>query len=833
MFNLLLDGAWIVSKLGESSEITATVPSDIYSDLLNAKEIPDPFYRDNENDLQWIGESDWHYYRTFQVDSSFLKNTNIYLQCDGLDTLATVIINGKTIATTDNMFRAYEWGVKDFLKVGENSIEVIFASAVNYVKDRQAKAPHHIRGWGDRNRNASAGCYPWIRKEACNLGWDWGIKSVTCGIWRSIRLVASNSARINDLKIIQNHSDKAVELICELSFEKFKEIELNVEIELVLDTKVMASAQKTLNKEKCSLPLNVKNPKLWWPNNMGDQPLYEIVVKLQDCDSEIIDTQTKRIGLRTLRLDRHADEWGESFQFEVNGVAFFAKGANWIPADAILGNLTLQRYRELVESAADANMNMLRVWGGGIYEDDSFYDACDELGICVWQDFMFACSNVPTFDEDYMENVKAEAIDNIRRLRHHSSLALWCGNNELEQGHIGDEWNNGEMPWDEYSKLFDNILPELVAEFDSQTSYWPGSPHSPQGDRIDYNNPNCGDAHLWNVWHGGEPFEWYRSCNHRFNSEFGFQSFPEPKTTYSYTAPEDRNITSWIMEHHQRAGIGNTTIMQYMLNWFKLPLGFENTIWASQILQGIAIKYACEHWRRSMPRGMGTLYWQLNDNWPVASWSSIDYYGRWKALHYMAKKFFAPLLVSGVEDEVNNTIDIHVTSDLLDIAPEHILNWTVTDTTGTEIVSGSETIDIPANCNTFVKSLDLKDIVEKFTTRKLLIWLELTDNDNNIISDNLISFAKPKHLNLSNNPNISSSIKSKGKLYVVSLQSDVPVLWCWLELSNIDARLSDNFINLRPGKIVKITINPEYDLTLKKIENQLVIRSVVDIDMVI
>ena len=287
-------------------------------------------------------------------------------------------------------------------------------------------------------------------------------------------------------------------------------------------------------------------------------------------------------------------------------------------------------------------MNMLRVWGGGIYEDDIFYEICDELGLCIWQDFMFACSTYPTFDEKFMDNVKAEAIDNIRRLRHHPCLALWCGNNELEQGQVGEKWTEWTMSWTDYSKLFDKMLPELVDQLDPQTAYWPCSPHSPNGDRTNFNNPECGDAHLWNVWHKGEPFEWYRTCEHRFNSEFGFQSFSEPTTVYSYTAQEDRNITSWVMEHHQRAGIGNTTIMRYMLSWFKLPVGFENTIWTSQILQGTAIKYACEHWRRSMPRGMGTLYWQLNDNWPVASWSSIDYFGRWKALHYMAAKFFAP-----------------------------------------------------------------------------------------------------------------------------------------------------------------------------------------------
>ena len=325
-----------------------------------------------------------------------------------------------------------------------------------------------------------------------------------------------------------------------------------------------------------------------------------VTIELAGCATgRLLDRLTKRIGLRTLRLDRHADEWGESFQFVVNGVPFFAKGANWIPADTFAPRVTRDDYARLLRDTADANMNMLRVWGGGIYEDDVFYDLCDELGITVWQDFMFACSTYPAFDDAFLANVRAEAEDNVRRLRHHPCLALWCGNNELEQGLVGEEWIDGT---DELGGLFPPVrpacCPRWCATLDPERDYWPCSPHSPHGDRDDHSNPQWGDAHLWDVWHGKKPFEWYRTCEHRFASEFGFQSFPEPKTVYAYTAPADRNITSYVMEHHQRSGIGNTTIISYMLDWFRLPTNFDMTLWLSQILHGMAMKYAVENWRR-------------------------------------------------------------------------------------------------------------------------------------------------------------------------------------------------------------------------------------------
>jgi beta-mannosidase len=752
------------------------------------------------------------YEREFVVGGALLRHSRVMLQCDGLDTFAEVRINHRMVARTANMHRRYEWEVRRFLKPGRNIIRITFRSVNEYTRQRHRQQPFRARV-AEGHRAA----YPaWVRKMACNFGWDWGPILVTAGIWRSIRLVGFSGARLTDVRVEQEHGMRNAEcgMRIDAQVETITPQKWKVRVVLSLRGRVVAEASGSGRLE-----LRVPNPELWWPNGMGKQPLYELRVELRDAEGAVLDSVTKRIGLRTLRLDRHRDQWGESFQFVVNGVPFFAKGANWIPVDAVLGRRTAADYRRLVDDAAAANMNMLRVWGGGIYEDDAFYDRCDELGICVWQDFMFACMAYPTWDREFIRNVEAEARDNVRRLRHHACLALWCGNNELEQQAVGKSATEKLMTWEQYGRLFDKLLKRVVRELAPATDYWPGSPHSPHGDRADYNNPRCGDAHLWAVWHGKKPFEWYRTCGHRFNSEFGFQSFPEPKTVYGYTLPEDRNITTAVMEHHQRSGIGNTTIMQYMLDWFRMPASFEMTLWASQILQGMAIKYAVEHWRRSMPRGMGTLYWQLNDVWPVASWSSIDYHGRWKALHYMARQFFAPVLVSGLEEAGKGTVEVHVTSDRLCSKPG-IVRWTVTDAQGRRLLQGKQAVRTPVNGNRRVATLRLAQL----GLRDSLVWLEL-NVAGEPASSNLVTFARPKHLELAKNPGIRVTVNKQGHL---TLRSDKPALWTWLELTGVDARFSNNFFHLRPGRSVKVTVTTARPLAPSELRRRLVVRSLAD-----
>ena len=817
-----LGGEWWLRQAAEEKEaIPARVPGCVHTDLLAAGKIDDPFYRGNEDRLQWISECDWIYARSFDTSSEILSHDRVLLRCEGLDTLATVTLNGERVGQGDNMFRTWEFRVKDVLKEAENELEITFASPVGYIRERNARRT--LPEWGGSREPKGRA---WLRKEPCNFGWDWGPVLVTSGIWRPISLLAFSAARLTDVKIRQRQDANSAVLTVTATAEVFAEAELTATFTIRFGEQIVAEQSIPLAAGKASARLTVEQPSLWWPNGMGEQPLYDVAVLLRDVDGNTIDEVSRRIGLRTLGLDRHPDQWGESFQFVVNGVPFFAKGANWIPADAFAARMTRERYDGLLRSATEANMNMLRVWGGGIYENDIFYDLCDELGICVWQDFMFACAAYPTFDEHFMRTVRFEAEDNVRRLRHHPCLALWCGNNELEMGLVGEDWSDTTMSWRDYGKLFDELLPAVVKELDPDRDYWPSSPHSPCGDRSDFNSPSCGDAHLWSVWHGRQPFEWYRTCEHRFNSEFGFQSFPEPKTVSGYTEPGDRNITSYVMEHHQRSDIGNNLIMQYMLEWFRLPTSFDMTLWLSQVLQGMAIKYAVEHWRRAAPRGMGTLYWQLNDTWPVASWSSIDYHGRWKALHYMARRFFAPVLVSGVEEVEAGKVYLHVTSDLSDpLAAE--LAWTLSDLQGGRIDADTISVDAGPRQSAQVASLDLKQHLEHHGARDLLLWLELREGDRPL-SSNLVLFARPKRLDLPE-PDIRTRVEETGEgHFAVTLEATKPALWAWLSLRDADARWSDNFVSLRPGKPTTVTLAPVDAMTREQIESALVVSSLVD-----
>ena len=835
MITVDIGGSWLVKQADTDEQIPANVPGDIYADLLREGKIPDPFYRNNEEQLQWIGETDWLYSREFTIDNSLFEHDLIMLCCDGLDTFAKITLNGKTIAQTDNMFRSYEWDVKSILVPGKNSIEIYFASTIPYAQKKQKK--HYLPCWGvdaagyDENWvmhkphkvNIAHG---WIRKEQCNYGWDWGLMAVTCGIWKDIKLTAFNSARINNVHIRQQHTDNKVTLSTDITLESVSNEKISAKITLSYENIIIENKKVDISGNSEHTEIVLEEPNLWWPAGMGNQHLYDVNIELMDSNNIKIDSTYKRIGLRTVNLERKKDKWGQSFHFAVNGLPFFTKGANWIPTDGILANIPKTRYYTLLKAATEANMNMIRVWGGGIYEPDIFYDICDELGLLVWQDFMFACSTYPTYDDDFIKTVEAELHDNIKRLRHHTCIALWCGNNELEQGLAGDEWTDKTMCWKDYSRLFDEIMPNIVNELDPDTDYWPCSPHTPLGDRTEFNNPTCGDSHLWDVWHGKKPFEWYRTTNHRFVSEFGFQSFTEPKTTNYFTVPEDRNVTSYIMEHHQRSDIGNSTIMHYMLDWFRIPLGFENTIWVSQIQQGMAIKYAVEHWRRNMPESMGAIYWQLNDTWPGPSWSSIDYFCRWKALHYIAKKFYEPIMISGVEIQETKEVEIHITNDLHEKSPVKVI-CEVTDLSGNILYADTfETETLPhGNKNT--ASICLKNIIEKNGTRNILVWLEL-HKDNKTVSTNFVNFEKPKYLELKN-PNIKTDISIiDTDSFNIVLTANSPALWTWLELKNIDAQFSDNFFHLRTGRPLEIRVKPNSSLKIEEFKKQLIVKSLVD-----
>jgi beta-mannosidase len=819
---LTLNGAWTLTKTGDDEAIPAKVPGCVHLDLLAAGRLEDPYYRDNELHGMWVGETDWTYRRTFDVSPDTLAHERVLLRCHGLDTVAKVILNGEEIARTDNMYRTYEWDVKTRLTAGENRLEIQFAAPMPYVRQQDAEKGK-MAAWVEPMRlNGSS----WLRKEPSNFGWDWGPELVTSGIWRDIELVAYDTARLDDVLILQDHNAGRVRLTVRMAAESANSANLSAVVQVTFQGETVIQKQNIqLNPNQAEADLLIDQPTLWWPNGMGQQPLYDVTVHLYDDQQRELDTFTRRIGLRVLKLERHADEWGESFHFSCNGVPFFAKGANWIPADNFVARLTRADYTPLIAAAADIHINMLRVWGGGIYEHDAFFDLCDEHGITVWHDFMFACGTYPAFDADFLANVEAEARDNVRRIRHHACMALWCGNNELEQGMPTEAWKKS-LSWDDYSRLFDKLLPGIIAELDPQRDYWPSSPHSPQGDREDWMNPNWGDSHLWGVWHGKEPFEWYRTCYHRFVSEFGLQSFPAPETIYDFTLPEDRNVTSYVMEHHQRSYIGNSTVIHYMLDWFRLPTAFEGVIWLSQILQAMAMKYAVEHWRRNMPRCMGALYWQLNDLWPAPTWSSIDYRGRWKALHYLAKRFYAPVLISGLEDLETGTVEIHVTSDASEEQAGTVI-WTLTNVKGDRLDGGEIPATIPPRQNVLIDTVQLSEHIKQHGPRDLLLWLSF-QQDGAVVSDNLVFLARPKHLELSD-PAIHIDIRPvDDRVFDVVLRSETPALYVWLELPQHEARFSDNFFALVPrqDKIVRLTLAEP--VPLKTLQQTLVARSLVD-----
>jgi beta-mannosidase len=795
-----LDGAWQVAKSGTSDWIPATVPGCIHTDLLAAGKIPDPFYRDQEKDVQWVGATDWLYRRTFQVDDSLLARQQVLLRCEGLDTLATIKINGQEVGRTDNMFRTWEFDVKPRLKTGENQIEILIHSAVSFTKNLEDK----------RQENKGVTGRAWLRKQPCQFGWDWAPTLITSGIWKNISLEAIEVARLDDVLILQDHSVKnRVGLTVELSALAVGEKMLRAKVTVAHDHHPVAKTRLQFKDGKARCALTVKNPKLWWPAGMGGQPLYTVRVELLDGDGQLLDAATQRIGLRTLGILEQKN--GQPLRFVVNGVEFFAKGANWIPADSFSNRVTPERLHQYVADAAAVNMNMLRFWGGGYYEEDALYDACDEMGICVWADFKFACASYPAFDEPFVDNVRHEVRDNLKRLRHHPCIAVWCGNNEVSLL-VKEDWSMVSMGRAGYEYLFKQVLGEEVKAGAPQASYVSGS-------------PDCGDVHYWDVWWGARTFEAYRELS-GFMSEFGYQSYPEPRTVHSYTNTDDRSSPlSDVMKWHQRCPLGNDRIKNMTGNYFRPGKDFDHTLWVSQLVQSYGIKLGAEYWRQHMPHSMGCLFWQYNDCWPVASWASVDYYGRWKALHYAARHFYAPVMISGLEDTKIKTVDVFITSDLA-AAGQGTVEWNITDLQGTPLDSGKLDAAIPARASQKIKTLILDPLCQQHGENNLMVWLKLSVAGCPV-SQNLVTFGRPKELELVD-PQLTTAITQTKNDFQVKLTAEKPALWAWLNLSAVDARYSDNFVHLNAGGSVEITVTPARPMSADEFQKALAVRSLYD-----
>jgi beta-mannosidase len=818
MQKLDLNGKWRVRCTTEDYEIEANVPGSVMNDLLSQGMMDDPFYRDNEDEALVIASKDYQYEREFEVAEDFLREDSIRVQFDGLDTLAEIHLNGHLLANTNNMHRTYEFEVKHLLKAGVNKISVLLKSPVNYILEKQKETPL----WGVPD--AVEG-YPHLRKGHSMFGWDWGPRIPDLGIWRNVSLIGYSKGRLDDVYLTQKHEEGAVELGVRVRIEELGSANFDIQVLLTNpEGEVSEATLKGASAEE-TLTFQIESPNFWWPNGYGEQPLYNVEVKLW-ANHEEVHHQLLKTGLRTITVKHEKDQWGKSFEFEINGVSLFAMGANYIPEDNLLARNSAARTERLITDCVEANFNMIRVWGGGIYPEDYFYELCDRYGLIVWQDFMFACS-MYELNEEFKETVAKEVKDNMKRLRHHASLGIWCGNNEVEEA--WEYW--GDMPEDpkhkaDYIKIFEYIIPEIAKEVDPQTFYWPSSPSS-GGGFDEPRNPDEGDMHYWEVWHGLKPFTEYEKFHFRFCSEFGFQSFPSLKTIKTFTEPEDRNIFSYVMEKHQKNGAANGKILFYLSENFLYPKDFDSLLYASQLLQAEAIKYGVEHWRRNRGRCMGSLYWQLNDCWPVASWSSVDYYGRWKALHYFAKKFYSPVLMSLRED--GSAVEVHVTNDRREDV-KALIQWKLRTNASEVIKEGTVEAEIDSLSAALCERLDFSEELTETSRRK--VYLEcILFVGGKMVNTTTLLFTKPKHFDFVN-PDISVQVEETNETFELILDSRALAKYVELDLAEADCNFSENYFDLSAGINKKVTVEKSRlstELDLKAFKGQLKIRSIYDI----
>jgi len=841
-----LNGRWQFREAGSGEWLPAQVPGCAHTDLMTLGLIPDPFVADHELDVQWVAERDWEYRLTFRCPSDLLAHEHIFLVCEGLDTLADVTLNGQPLGHAENMFRCYRWDVKPHLAAGENELHVHFFSPVAYIRARQAAQPLVSPS------QAIAGG-PHIRKAPCQFGWDWGPQLPPTGIWKDVRLEGYSVARLDDVHLRQHHSEPSlppspslgrgaggegpgVRVSAGIAVERWQEADLRAVLRLTApdgqvqeETRFLVSeAAKTL--VSAVLELQVADPQLWWPNGYGAQPLYQVEVALYHGET-LCDRRTYQLGLRRLELRQEPDEFGTSFTFVVNGVPIFAKGADWIPADSFPTRLSDAHLEHLIRSSALVHMNMLRVWGGGFYEEERFYDLCDRYGILVWQDLIFSCSMYPD-DDAFLDNVQVEVVQAIRRLRHRASLALWCGNNEMEWGWVQWGWNDPDYRRfkDAYLRMFHHFLPEICAAEDPDTPYWPSSPSS----NTPFEDPNggqAGDTHNWFVWHGMQPFTGYREHVSRFVSEFGFQSLPPLETVRTYAQEADWNMTSYMMEHHQRNASGNSKIITYMTDHFRLPHDFESLVYLTQLLQAEAVRIGVEDWRRKRNCTSGTLYWQLNDCWPVASWASLDYYGRWKALHYAARRFYAPLLLSA-EDQ-GPEVALHVTSDLTQEWRGSV-RWSLETLEGQGLETGECPVSVPALGSVRACALDFTRTVSTAPAtplgtgnrRDLVLAYELWQEGRRL-SLGLVPFVPDKHLALAD-PQFRTAVKETAGGFEIEVTAGRLARFVWLALEGADVIFSDNYFDLPANRTVVVRLPALDGWDAERVRQSLRVRSLVD-----
>jgi len=802
---------WQFRDAAKKSWLPARVPGCVHTDLQRAGEIPDPFVGTNELGLRWIEERDWEYRTHFDVPAALGTQDEIDLVADGLDTLATVTLNGRVVAQTANMFTGYRWPIKALLRRGRNELSIRFASTAQHIeKNRSLHAPREI--------NDPVGGCTVVRKQQCQFGWDWGPRFVTAGVWRDLRLEAWSRNRLDSVRVTQtHHADRTVTLALEPELAR-PERGATCRWRVSLDDLTIA--------EGTGSSIRLEHPQLWWPAGHGAQPLYVLEVEVLGADGVSCGRWLRRIGLRTITLDQSTDEWGRAFRFVVNGRPIFAKGANWIPAHSFVADLKRSDYARDLTSAVQANMNMVRVWGGGIYESEDFYDLCDELGLLVWQDFMFACSVYPG-TRDFITSVRAEAAHQLRRLRHRASLALWCGNNEVWS--INAPLDGGDRaPWRAaYEKLFHEALPAEVARHDGITPYWPSSPW--RGDTATEHaaGEQRGDTHYWDVWHARHPVKDYEKWKFRFVSEFGMQSYSSPATNATFCPPDDANVFGATMECHQKNRAGNQIILDYVSRRYRFPKSQDDLIYLSQLNQAHCMQVGVEHYRRQMPRCMGALYWQLNDCWPVASWSSIEFTGRWKALHYVARRFFAPVSVSAHvpgDEEVTignyrrSTIEevhMHTVSDLAEDT-RGVLRWDLFHADGRRLARGRKTVRLRAGTSERQHTLPCARWMARHGRER--IWLRFAlDLDGRCVSEDTAFFAPPRFVALPHGHTEVGLALESPRRAALTFTSRVFQHRFRFDFPALAHRASDNWFELYPREPRCVTVEFTRAVTLDQL----------------
>lgn len=781
---------WTFNKQNETKKHKATIPGTVHTDLFQNQLIPDPFFGNNEKQLQWIENENWEYETHFTLSESELKNQNIDLEFEGLDTYATFYLNGKVVLEADNMFRKWSISAKSYLKIGSNHLKVVFHSAVQKGKEAAKQLSYTLP---EKER-------VFVRKAQYQFGWDWGPRFVTAGIWKKVQLKFWNSAKIENIKYsqIQLNDKKAIlEFTTEIYVSKVKTIQLKI------NEKIETFNLKK-GKSKIKMQYEITNPKLWWCNGLGDANLYPFTVEISQ-KKQLLDAKKLNIGLRTIELIQEKDQVGKSFYFKLNGKSVFMKGANVVPPDSFLPRVSDSTYFSLVENAKKANMNMLRVWGGGVYFDEAFYEACDANGILVWQDFMFACSMYPG-DEKFVQNVKQEVIENVNRLQNHPSIAIWCGNNENDEGWHNWGWQkqfnyskaDSTQIWNDYKKVFHEMIPQTLDSLlpKEKNIYWSSSPSIGWGRKESLLQ---GDSHYWGVWWGKEPFEIYEKKVGHFMSEYGFQGMPNLETLQKVMKKEDLNFTSEAFKNHQKHPTGYETINEYMERDYVVPKDFEDYAYVSQLLQARGMKTAIEAHRRAKPYCMGTLYWQFNDCWPVTSWSSLDYYGNWKAFHYQAKRSFENLLLS--IEEGNDSYKIYIVNDdLKQYSGELVID--LIDFKGTKLWSEKIIFIALENSSKMHFEISKKDFLA-FNLKQAVLSVSFPPLEQ-IYTRHY--FYKPKDLLLTK-PSIQ--IRTIDEL-TIEISSDVLAKDVFLSSEN-EVFFEDNYFDLLPNekRVIKLSKAPK------------------------